>query len=66
MNKEIYNLTTLTDYLNKKYQHKKSGKPFNRTDVQGYIKRGHLPEYMGNISIVLVDNLPGKIYKLVK
>lgn len=66
MSSEIYNLTTLTDYLNKKYLRKKSGKAFNRTDVQGYIKRGHLPEYIGNINIVLVDNLPGKMYKLVK
>lgn len=66
MNDKVYNLTTLTEYLNQEYKKKKTGEPFKRNDVQFYIKRGYLPLYLGNIKIVHLTELPGKIYKLVK
>ncbi len=61
---EIYNLTSLTEYLNNTYTNKKSGKKFKREDVQGYIRRGYLPKYLGDISIIPLYGFPIKMYKL--
>ena len=33
---------------------KDNGKPFNRNDVTVYIKRGHIPEYLGGNEIVII------------
>ena len=61
---EIYNLTSLTEYLNNTYTKKKSGKEFKREDVQAYIRRGYLPKYLGNINIITLNGFPVKMYKL--
>lgn len=61
---EIYNLTTLTKYLNETYKKKKSGVEFRVADVQNYVRRGYLPRYLGNVTIVTLNNLPTKMYKL--
>lgn len=33
---------------------KDNDKPFNRNDVTFYIKRGHIPEYLGGNKIVII------------
>ena len=66
MEEKIYNLTTLTEHLNEVFGEKKSGEPFQRNDVQAYIRRGFLPKYLGHIGIGQEKTLPGKMYKLVK
>lgn len=60
----VFNLTTLTEFLNKNFK-KKTGGEFRVSDVQAYIRRGYLPRYLGNVNIVHLSELPGKIYKLV-
>ncbi len=66
MEEKLFNLTTLTEFLNETYLNKKTGKKFTTTDTQQYIRRGYLPKYLGNINIVQLKDLPGGIYKLVK
>ena len=66
MVEKIYNLTTLTEYLNETFKNKKSGEPFKRNDVQAYIRRGYLPRYLGAQRIIQVKDLPGSVYKLAK
>jgi hypothetical protein len=34
-------------WLNEEFKVKKTGKPFNNSDVQGYILRGGIPKYIG-------------------
>jgi hypothetical protein len=42
-------MTGLAKYLNNLYKWKSTREPFNISDAQGYIGRGHLPvEYGGN------------------
>ena len=59
-----FTLTTLTKYLNDNFK-KKTGKDFIISDVQGYIRRGRLPKYLGDIRIGLVKFDGAKIYKLI-
>ena len=66
MEEKTYSLTTLTEYLNEQFKGKKTGEPFRRNDVQAYIQRGYIPKYLGDVSIIHIKDLPGKIYKLVK
>ena len=54
-----FTLTQLTEYLNKKYKEKKSGKPFTTTDVQMYEVRGGLPKYLGDFSSERINIKPG-------
>lgn len=57
-------LTKLRDYLNENLI-KKSGTKFTISDVQGYIRRGHLPKYLGNQDILLNNKFKGiKIYNV--
>lgn len=59
-------LTTLTHYLNAHMQ-KKTGVPFTVSDVQGYIKRGRLPLYLGHYKIILLNEIKGvKLYTVKK
>jgi hypothetical protein len=62
--KNVYNLTSLTKYLNNKFGNKKTGKLFNTTDVQFYVIRGKLPKYLGGNKI---EKVAGelKLYKLI-
>ena len=57
-------LTQLRNHLNV-YFIKKSGTKFTISDVQGYIRRGHLPKYLGNQDITLNQKFKGiKIYNV--
>jgi hypothetical protein len=47
------NFSELVKWLNEKFKWKKSGYPFTISDVQGYIKRGHLPSYIGGHQITV-------------
>lgn len=51
MKKELFTLTSLTKYLNERYEKKKTGKPFTVADVQRYVERGYLPHYLGDVKI---------------
>lgn len=43
---KYYTLTSLKNYLNRKYKTKENGTSFNTSDVQQYIRRGQLPNYI--------------------
>jgi len=59
-------LTFLVSYLNENYK-KKTGKKFTISDVQSYIRRGHLPKYLGGNIIVLNSEIKCvKLYNLKK
>lgn len=48
------NQAAIVNWLNEKFKEKKSGLKFTAQDVQGYVKRGKLPRYIGGNSIVRV------------
>ena len=57
-------LTGLVKFLNTSMK-KKSGKKFTIGDAQGYIKRGHLPLYLGGNEIRESKAVEGlKLYNL--
>jgi len=59
-------LTTLTFYLNSNYS-KKTGKLFTISDVQSYVRRGHIPKYLGGDLIELNKDFKDvKLYSLKK
>lgn len=60
-------LTVLTKFLNE-VTVKKTGEKFTTTDVQGYVRRGRLPKYLGGQTIVLADNkIEGiKLYNIIE
>lgn len=49
-------LTAITDWLNENFS-KKNNKDFTVSDVQGYIRRGRLPGYLGGNKIELVKEI---------
>jgi hypothetical protein len=66
-----YSLTRLIEYCNETFKGKKNGKPFNVSDVKGYISRGKMPKSLGGAKITLCTegDLQGvftstKLYKL--
>lgn len=64
---EEVTMTRMVEFLNKNYKQKRSLKPFNTTDAQGYIKRGALPSYMGGNRIELSKKDTGtKLYNILK
>lgn len=63
---ENLTLTRFTEFLNDSYN-KKNGKSFTTGDVQGYIKRGKLPIYLGGNDIVESNIIKGvKLYNIKK
>ena len=50
-----YTTTALVDYLNDKYEHKKTGKKFTLGDIQQYLKRGFLPKPYGHHPIERIE-----------
>jgi len=60
-------LTVLTKFLNE-VTVKKTGEKFTTTDVQGYVRRGRLPKYLGGQCIVLSENkIEGiKLYNILE
>lgn len=53
MEKQLkFTLTALLRYCIENYGTKKNGLEFTLSDIQGYIRRGKLPEYMQGYKIV--------------
>jgi hypothetical protein len=52
----VYTTKGLVNYLNKKYGAKKTQKPFNISDICGYIESGALPVEYGGNKITKVEN----------
>lgn len=48
---EHFTLTALAAFLNKSDFKKESGEPYTAMDVQKYLRRGHLPEYLGGCAL---------------
>lgn len=60
------NLTGLVKFMNANFN-KQTEKPFTSGDVQQYISRGHIPEYLGANRIEREDGYVNvKLYKIVK
>ena len=60
------NLTGMVKWMNVNFK-KQTGKAFTSGDVQQYIVRGHIPEYLGNNQIELEEGYVNvKLYKIVK
>lgn len=49
-------LTAITSWLNENFE-KKNNTKFSISDVQGYIRRGKLPNYLGGNKIELVKEI---------
>lgn len=62
---ENLTLVGILKWLEEKHKLKKSGKPFNIQDIEGYIRREQIPLYLGGYKIVLIANKYNKLYKLV-
>jgi len=59
-------LTKLTSFVNQKFV-KKNGSKFRIADVQGYVRRGYLPTYLGGNLIIEQNEIPGvKLYNIEK
>lgn len=59
-------LSQLVVELNDRFGKKKTGKKFKVEDVQQYVKRGKIPEYLGGNEIVKDKDFPGlKVYNLL-
>lgn len=64
---ENLSMTGILKWLTETYKEKKSGKPFELQDVQGYITRGTIPDhYGGGYDIISYSNKFTKLYKLVQ
>ena len=63
---EKQNLTNLRKFLNSNFK-KNSKKEIKSSDVQGYIRRGCLPTYMGKVNIEQCEDIKCvKLYNLKK
>ena len=65
--KEVfYTMKGLLSHLSNKYKVKDSGKQFNNSDVEQYVRYGFLPKRYGGQNIVEVSNKVNgcKTYKL--
>ncbi len=63
---EKQNLTNLRKFLNSNFK-KNSKKEIKSSDVQGYIRRGCLPTYMGKVKIEQCEDIKCvKLYNLKK
>jgi hypothetical protein len=59
-------LSSLVKWMNENYI-KQTGKPFTVGDIQQYIFRGRIPEYLGGNSIDKNDKIENvKLYSIVK
>lgn len=63
---ENLSLMGILRYLEEKHVQKKSGNAFLIQDIEGYILRGNIPQYLGGHLIVKTENPYNKLYKLVK
>lgn len=63
---EKQNFTNLVKFINQNFK-KSSQKEIKSNDVQGYIRRGYLPSYMGKVKIEQCQDIKCvKLYNLVK
>lgn len=59
-------LTGLVKWMNDNFK-KQTGKSFNVSDVQQYVRRGFIPEYLGGNTIELDTEIQDvKLYNIVK
>ena len=63
--KNLMTLTSLKEWLNEK-KTKKTNNKFTVSDVQGYIKRGKLPDYLGGNLIELYYLVKGVKTYIIK
>ncbi len=59
-------MTGILQWLTEKHKVKKSGEPFYLSDIQGYIGREQIPEYLGGYKIIKKEEKYSKLYKLVE
>jgi len=59
-----YTIQSLIIFLNEKFGSKKSGKPFNNSDIAQYERRGYLPYRYGGDKIIATDSMGVKLLKL--
>jgi len=58
-------LTAMTNWLNEVFKEKSSGQKFQHYDVQGYIRRGKLPDYLGGNEIERNEGIThAKLYNI--
>jgi hypothetical protein len=64
--KDLYTMKGLVSYLITNYTNKTSGKPFNNSDIEQYVRYGFLPKRYGGHNIVKISGgVKGcKTYKL--
>lgn len=60
-----YSIKSLKDFLNKKYNGKLTGKPFNDSDIAQYCLRGNLPHRYGGNQIKVSTVKGFKIIELL-
>ena len=64
---ENVSMSGIVKWLTDNHKHKKTGTQFTISDVQGYMRRGNLPPYLGGHKIILVKNEYSKgLYNIVK
>lgn len=63
---ENLTLVGILRWLEERHKVKKSGKPFNIQDIEGYIIRKQIPLYLGGHKIVLIPNKYNKLYNLIE
>lgn len=51
-----FTTSKLVDYLNDKYESKKTGEPFTLGDIQQYLRRGYLPKNYGHHPIQRIED----------
>jgi len=64
--KDHLTMTGILRWLEDNCTVKKTGEAFTLQDVQGYVRRRKLPEYLGGYKIVMKKNEYSKFYKLVE
>lgn len=70
--KKSYTLTGLLEFCKENFGEKQGGKPFTISDIQGYVRRGSFPQYLGGYVIKQVDAegigiiMANPVYKIEK
>jgi hypothetical protein len=59
-------LTGFLNWLQDNFKVKKSGKPFNIQDAEGYALRGMIPKYLCNYAVRKVKKQFNAVYQIVE
>ena len=59
-------MTGILHWLENEHKVKKSGEPFTLQDVQGYVTRGQIPDYLGGHEIEIKKNKYSKFYNIIQ